>query len=322
MLIEPDGDAVLLVRDESCEQQIRLRVKTPLLREASPVFDIMFGHKFAEGQALDKYAPPEIPLEDDPECMKLICQVVHFQTSNLPRHLPASQVLQLARTVDKYGLLEAMDLAFDRWLMPSKDIHDLHLFMRAAMLLKHEAGFQSVTRELLHVMVSKAPFVAEGRNFGLRDEDLPILCMYSLARGCQYADVEDTLEQRRADLRVEVNQFIFQEALSIAGSCQCGWAARFASNSMENAQSNGLDPKGVADMSIAKVIERLESMGDPIVPSPGEDGGCQNKRWHTAPKFIRYSRRLALECLREVGGLRLDCWEEAMQDENKHGVIE
>jgi len=170
-----DGDAVLVVRNESCEDQIRLRVKTPLLRASSNVFDVMFGPKFAEGQSLNTDTPPEVLLEDDPASMKIICQVVHFQTSNLPRQLPACQVLKLAQTADKYGLIDVMSLAFDRWLVPSTDIKDLYMLMNAAALVKHEAGFQSVTRELL--MVSNAPFVNEGRNFGLREEDLAKLGM-------------------------------------------------------------------------------------------------------------------------------------------------
>ena len=174
VLIAPEGDAVLVVCNESYEQQIKLRVKTSLLRASSTVFNIMFGPKFAEGQTLDDDTPPEIPLEDDPDSMKIICQVVHFQTTSLPRHLPACQVLQLAQTMDKYDLLEAMNLAFDKWLVPSKDIHDLYMLMNAASLLKHEAGFQSVTRELL--IVSNSPFVEEGRKFGVREEDLSILC--------------------------------------------------------------------------------------------------------------------------------------------------
>jgi len=109
-----DGDAVLVVRNESCEEQIRLRVKTPLLRASSNVFDVMFGPKFAEGQILNTNTPPEILLEDDPASIKIVCQVVHFQTINLPRQLPACQVLKLAQTADKYDLVEAMNSAFDR----------------------------------------------------------------------------------------------------------------------------------------------------------------------------------------------------------------
>lgn len=62
--------------------------------------------------------------------------------------------------------------------MPSRDIHDLYMLMNAAALIKHQAGFESVTRKLL--MVSSAPFLDEGRNFGLREEDLPKLGMQDL----------------------------------------------------------------------------------------------------------------------------------------------
>ena len=112
-------------------------------------------------------------------------------------------------------------------------------------------------------------------------------------RSCGQADREDMLEQRRADLRVQANHIIFLEALTIGGSCSsgCGWAAKFAFNSLQNARIHGLDPKGVANMSIAGTIERLENMGDPTEPSPSAYGICPNSRWHQTSTSFRSSRR-------------------------------
>ena len=79
-----------------------------------------------------------------------------------------------------------------------------------------------------------------------------------------------------------MNHIIFLEALTIGGSCSsgCGWAAKFPFNSLQNAQNYGLDTKGIAKMSIAGTIERLENLGDPTEPSPSAYGMCSNNRWH------------------------------------------
>lgn len=104
-----------------------------------------------------------------------------------------------------------------------------------------------------------------------------------------------------------MNNIIFTQALNIGGSCHCGWAAKFGFNFLQTAQNYELDPKSVASMSLARIIDRLENMNDPEVPNISEERLCSNNRWHRSSAGFRESLRYALKRSKEFKGLCLDC---------------
>lgn len=147
--ISDDGDAILVVQKQPPEKHTRLRVDSRILRASSKVFEAIFGPYIAEGQQLDRQHPPKIFLRDDPNSIKIICQVLHFRNNNLPDTLVAHDVLTLSQTVVKYRLQEAMKLAMRIWLTPTSITQDLFVLLEASILLRDEPKFEAITRMLI-----------------------------------------------------------------------------------------------------------------------------------------------------------------------------
>ncbi|OCL09897.1 hypothetical protein AOQ84DRAFT_375415 [Glonium stellatum] len=90
--IATDGDIILVVGLELR----RLRVHALILKNASKVFNAMFGPHFREGQGLGGACSKEIPLpDDDADALKLICSVIHSRNDMVPglSHQPGTHWL-------------------------------------------------------------------------------------------------------------------------------------------------------------------------------------------------------------------------------------
>lgn len=145
-----DGDVVLVVTDAG--YTVRFKVHSYLLRSASEVFASLLGPNFAEGQALAKNSPSslcEISLKNDnTEAMGLILNIIHFRHDRTPQRLTSAQIIGVAVLTDKYLLNKAMPFSSSNWFMPTKD-DDLHIFLRAAIVLGHAESFKETTRLMI-----------------------------------------------------------------------------------------------------------------------------------------------------------------------------
>lgn len=148
--VSPVGDIILVVGPPG-EEQLRLRVSSTILRSASKVFDAMFSPPWVESsRTLSIESPKNIDLpEDDPEAMKAICYAIHHRPDMIPFvDVNAKQILQAARTIDKYDLGTAMQLVTDKWLrqqLQAKSVEDLLYLAAAAMVLKNYKAFSKLT---------------------------------------------------------------------------------------------------------------------------------------------------------------------------------
>lgn len=77
----PNGDVVFVVGDE----KYRIRVSSIILRNSSPVFKVLLGPRFAEGQQLFNEGYVEVPLpEDDPDALTPILHVLRGRNDLVP----------------------------------------------------------------------------------------------------------------------------------------------------------------------------------------------------------------------------------------------
>jgi hypothetical protein len=94
----------------------RLRVSSAILASASPVFKVMLGPVFREGQDFrSAQYPKQIPLEDDSAAITRLCFLLHHERDPID---PASQDISLADgseglfalavVADKYGCADAV----------------------------------------------------------------------------------------------------------------------------------------------------------------------------------------------------------------------
>ena len=100
------GDVILVLEDTA-----RLRVSSVILSSASPVFKIMFGPTFLEGQGKrSAESPKEVSLiDDDPTTMTRLCRLLHHQLDQEFLNLFATQAAASQRAQELYNLAVLSD---------------------------------------------------------------------------------------------------------------------------------------------------------------------------------------------------------------------
>jgi hypothetical protein len=107
-IIAKNGDVVLQVFKDT-ETSIHLLVSSNVLSLASHVFETMFDGRFAEGQDLSSASPKTIQLTDDnPECMTMLCKLIHLQNSDIPSKLELDALINFAILCDKYDCTDSV----------------------------------------------------------------------------------------------------------------------------------------------------------------------------------------------------------------------
>lgn len=144
---DPNGDVILAVGPEDAVKQIR--VATKVLSLASPVFAVMFGPQWAEGQGLSTIDPPSVRLkEDDPDAMQCMLSVLHYRKI-VSTKVPLLLFKKVALLCDKYDCSVAMSSwAQDRLrkMVGGADYDILWL----AYVFGCAHTFWKVTRDIMH----------------------------------------------------------------------------------------------------------------------------------------------------------------------------
>ncbi|PGH09680.1 hypothetical protein AJ80_07631 [Polytolypa hystricis UAMH7299] len=101
--------------------EISVKVSSKHLIVASPVLAALLNGKFREGHELQMTGTTEIALPDDnPDIMVALLNIIHGFPGKVPRHLNLEALLEVAVLVDKYQLLESVELFLETWL---KKVH-------------------------------------------------------------------------------------------------------------------------------------------------------------------------------------------------------
>lgn len=185
--IDEDGDLILVVGDN----QTRLKIDSYMLKKASKVFKAMFQpNAFAEGQNLSSDATTKEQLlpEDDPQAMKLLCHIIHQNSTEIPDSIDDDLLLSVARHIDKYFLHRVSGFYTDHWFT-GKSLYiggSRHKVLIAAIIRRKKEPFKYLTRSiLLHQEDSYVTMI---------DDDAPF-CMGKIA--C-------ALETDRSRIRAEL----------------------------------------------------------------------------------------------------------------------
>ena len=108
---------------KSATSEVHMRVSSRHMILASRNFRDMLGNdNFKEGQTLRSEGKLDVPLpEDDPDAFIILLSIVHTHTRKVPRYVTLATLTSLAILVDKYSLLEAVELFSDLWIDNVKD---------------------------------------------------------------------------------------------------------------------------------------------------------------------------------------------------------
>ncbi|KAH6674272.1 hypothetical protein B0J14DRAFT_653575 [Halenospora varia] len=131
----------------------RLRVSSKAMSIASPVFRAMLvPDRFEEGRALSEGAAEiELP-DDDPAAFTIIVFILHHRNRQVPKKIELQTMGSLAIIVDKYQLLECMELYRDVWLpdlntqLPTSFDNTLLEWLSIAWAFRLPEQFKHLTR--------------------------------------------------------------------------------------------------------------------------------------------------------------------------------
>ena len=137
---------------DSC-QEVRIRVSSKHLTLASPVFRTMFKNIYNEGLSLYSQSNAELPLPyDNPAAFLIILHLIHGQIRKVPRKIDLWMLTELAILVDKYELLESVEVLLDHWLQNLKSAipltfnNDLLPWICISWIFKKSEIFKNVTK--------------------------------------------------------------------------------------------------------------------------------------------------------------------------------
>lgn len=148
--LDPNGDAILMVIDESHKDKKKLLVSSNVLRLASPVFKALFSRSFSEGDRITTCTRPEITLKDDhPDSMRILLGAFHFKRL---AKVDAKMLAKIAILSDKYNCRRALgpwvEVWFERNMGTANAAKNNSLFL-AALFFRLPISFAHLSRNIL-----------------------------------------------------------------------------------------------------------------------------------------------------------------------------
>ncbi|KAH7125572.1 hypothetical protein B0J11DRAFT_434683 [Dendryphion nanum] len=152
-IIDSSGDVILILHREEDGPDLKLKVNSKILSLASPIFHHMFDGRFAEGQNLSAATPKEILLPSDKaNLMQMLCLLVHFRCSRLPRTVDIETLADFAVLCDKYQCIEAAGWMSRGWVtswLPHPKTANFEKLLFVTYVLGLPDEFNQVTRLLI-----------------------------------------------------------------------------------------------------------------------------------------------------------------------------
>ncbi|PQE18705.1 BTB POZ domain-containing protein [Rutstroemia sp. NJR-2017a BBW] len=175
--LDPDGDLIVLLdqMDEDDFQDLSMTGERPTTSEgtpapfylvrmvlsskhmclASPVFKAMLQGRFKESHQLRENGKVEVPLPDDNAyAFEILARLIHGRFSTVPKQIPIWLLTAIAVLVDKYQLLEIVQLHVANWSSCMPDLEDysypslldLTQCLCSSYLLRRPVEFKRITR--------------------------------------------------------------------------------------------------------------------------------------------------------------------------------
>jgi BTB/POZ domain len=161
------------VESPKSQREIHMLVSAKHLMLASPVFKAMLQHStFKEGDTLRTSGQVKVPLpDDDPTALKILLDIVHGRVRQVPRQVNLKVMTDLSVLVDKYQMLEIVELYAEIWMSTLKS--SVPIFFTADLLpwlsISWVFGLADQFKQ-----VSRIAMRGSTELFGAREEYLPI----------------------------------------------------------------------------------------------------------------------------------------------------
>ncbi|KAF4629276.1 hypothetical protein G7Y89_g8871 [Cudoniella acicularis] len=128
-------------------------VSSNAMTVASPVFKAMLRqNSFKEGHDLSLgSAKVELP-DDDPSAFTIVANILHHRNRQVPKKVDLQTISAISLLVDKYQLLEAMELYLDLWLpelkktLPTTFTENLFQWLSIAWVFRLSEEFSHLTK--------------------------------------------------------------------------------------------------------------------------------------------------------------------------------
>jgi hypothetical protein len=161
-IIDPNGDVVFAVSDETSSTAATFLVSTRVLGLASAVFHAMFQPHFEEGLSILNRKCPTIDLgHDDPLSLEIIFQILHHQSGDIPEAVPAEILSKIAILCDKYDCAKPIKPWVLQWLgkqeKATKSPAEFGFLLEAAYVFDAAALFADISAELIMDFQPKSP---------------------------------------------------------------------------------------------------------------------------------------------------------------------
>ncbi len=150
----PDNDNRDITHSKSPAVNSHFLVSSRHMILASPVFKTMLGPNFMEGLKLRARAELELPLpDDDPDAFRILLDIVHGHNRKVPREVDLPLLTRIAILVDKYQMLERVEIFSDMWIdqllrnkcLPKTLTPDLWSWLTISWIFKKAAPFKETT---------------------------------------------------------------------------------------------------------------------------------------------------------------------------------
>jgi hypothetical protein len=154
-------------------REIHMLVSSKHLMLASPVFKAMLQHSnFREGDTLQSSGQVKVPLpDDDPTAFKILLDIIHGRVRQVPRQVNLQIMTDLSVLVDKYQMLEVVELYAEIWMstlkmcVPNFFTADLLPWLSISWVFGLADQFKQITRIAMRGSTDK---------FGQHESYLPI----------------------------------------------------------------------------------------------------------------------------------------------------
>ncbi|KAJ5544098.1 hypothetical protein N7494_005377 [Penicillium frequentans] len=283
--IAETGDIILVVGPE----QLKLRVESLILKAASKSLCTMFRLNWQEDRESLVLGPPvDILLpEENPTALTCICAILHYRIEMVPQIMSPYDVLKVAITADKYGLVGALTFANQSWLSPlNKAASDLIVLAAAASLFQNTQAFKEITKAL--VLSHRGSYLTLWSEDAISVLGERIYCL---------------LEEQRGFARLKLEEILLGGTKASSCVHRCGWTSKYAYAYIQLLETQSLWPMDI--QSVAESIERANRMPDPIPEERSTE--CKFGYKHFVPDY-RSSYRYKLDNLDSCIGICLNCF--------------